>query len=289
MRPAPFEYHRAETLEHALRLLADFGDEGRVLAGGQSLVPMMNLRVARPEHLVDINGLDCDGVERDGGMLRIGALVRHERHLAEPLIAEHLPALVEGVRAIGHPTIRRHGSLAGSLAHAAPTAELPLLCVLYDAQIVAMSIAGERRIPADEFFNGAYTTALLPGEMITAVEIPIATSTTTGAFIEMGERRGDFAIAAGTASLEFEDGRITRASVACSGAAMTPMRAPDVELALVGRSLAEPGAEEAVAAYAASLAPLADHFATADYRRALIRELLDRAITTACSRALGAA
>jgi CO/xanthine dehydrogenase FAD-binding subunit len=288
MRPAAFEYHRAETLEHALTMLAEFGDEGRPLAGGQSLIPMMNLRLARPQHLVDINGLGLDAIERDRDLLRIGALVRHERYVTDPLIAEHLPAFLDAVQCIGHPTIRRHGSLAGSLAHADPTAELPLLCMLYDARIVARSVAGERRIAAGDFFKGAYMTALQPGEMITAVEVPAPHSATAGAFVEMAERRGDFAIAAGAVSLGFENGRITRASAACSGSGQCAIRVPSLEDALVGRSLAAPAATEAIEAFSASLTPPDDHSATADYRRALIKDLLTGAIALACARAMEA-
>jgi CO/xanthine dehydrogenase FAD-binding subunit len=286
MRPSTFEYHRAESLEHALSLLAAHGEDGRPLAGGQSLVPMMNLRLARPAHLVDINGIGLDTIKQDGEVLRIGALVRHERYVREPLISKHFPVFLEGVRAIGHPIIRRHGTIGGSLAHADPTAELPLLALLYDGRIVADATSGERRIEAREFFHGAYMTALEPGDMITAVELPLPPARSAGAFIELGERRGDFAIASCGVSLAHEDGRITRAAVACAGAEQKPIRALTLEEALRGRPLADPSAQEDIAEFVDTLTPPSDHTASADYRRALIAVLTDRAIAAACMRAM---
>ncbi len=288
MKPTAFEYHRPDTLERALSLLAQFGDDGRPIAGGQSLVPMMNLRLARPLHLVDINGLALCDIDQQDNVVRIGALVRHETHLRDPLIARHFPALVEGVRAIGHPTIRRNGTLGGSLAHCDPTAELPLLCMLHDGAIVVASSNGERRIAATDFFEGAYMTALEAGEMIVAAELPVPGGAHAGAFEEMAERKGDFAIAAAGVVLGHENGRITGAKVACSGAAQAPMRARPVEQALNGADLASPGAAAVIAGFLETMDPPGDHAASAPYRRALIGELIDRAMTKACRRALEA-
>lgn len=285
LRPSAFEYHRPETLDQALALLAEFGDEGRPLAGGQSLVPMMNLRLARPQHLVDINDLGLEAIERDGPILRIGALVRHERYLTDPLIGALMPVFQEGIHYIGHPTIRRHGSIGGSLAHADPTAELPLLAVLYDAQIVVRSMNGERRVAAAAFFHGAYMTAIDPGEMIVAVEFPIPQTAAAGAFIEVGERRGDFALAAVAVQLTIDGGRIGTAAVACSGAAQHAIRLPELERALIGKPLGEPAPENEIARIAGALNPPGDHAASADYRRALLKTLLTRATATACARA----
>ena len=285
MRPSPFEYHRAETLGHALELLARFGDDGRPIAGGQSLVPMMNLRLAQPAHLVDVNGLPFDEIALDGPTLRIGALVRHERYFTDPLIDRHFPAFLEAARYIGHPTIRRNGTLGGSIAHADPTAELPAACLLYDAAIVATSQAAERRIPAADFFLGAYTTALEPGELVTAVELPLPPQDSTGSFIEMAERRGDFATASAGAAIEVDRGILTKSALVCSGSELHPIRAPAVEAFLVGRTLNEPAADEAGRMLAASVDPVDNHIAGADYRRALIGELATRAILAACAKA----
>lgn len=286
MRPSELEYHKANSLEQALTLLDLFGDDGRPIAGGQSLMPMMNLRLARPMYLVDIGGLDLDAIEQDGDLVRIGALVCHERHLSDPLIARHFPAIVEGVESIGHPTIRRNGTMGGSIAHCDPTAELCLLTMLHDAQIVVASAKGERRLAADGFFEGAYTTILEPGEMIVAVELPIPPACQAGAFTEIAERRGDFAIVACGVTVLPDGDRVGRISIAVSGASDVAMRAPALEEALQARALDKPDPTGAIADFVASLSPPHDHSASADYRRALIAELLGRTIKTACTRAL---
>ncbi|WP_054313905.1 xanthine dehydrogenase family protein subunit M [Mesorhizobium sp. 1M-11] len=287
MRPASFEYHRATSLEHALELLSQFGDDGRPIAGGQSLVPMMNFRLARPGHLVDINKLPIAGIEVLGKTLRIGALTRHEAYFGNPLIARHFPAFLDAVHYIGHPTIRRNGSIGGSISHADPTAELPAVAVLHDADIVVRSTAGERRIPATEFFLSAYVTALEPGEMVVAVELPLPPETSTGSFIELGERSGDFATASVGITLEHDGSAVTKAAMVCSGADLFPIRAPEIEDFLAGQPLIDPKAKEAGQLFAESIDPVDDHIASADYRRGLIAQLTQRAITTACTRALG--
>lgn len=286
MRPAAFEYHRASSLEDALDLLHRFGEDGRPIAGGQSLTPMMNFRLAEPGHLVDIGRLPLDSIERTGGALRLGALVRHAAWLADPLIARNFPAAREAVSLIGHPTIRRHGTLGGSLAHADPTAELPAVAMLHDAEIVIRSRAGERRAAADGFFLNAFVTALEPGEMIVAMELPIREERPAGCFVELAERRGDFAIAAIGVALGHDGTTITRAAMVCSGADLFPIRARQVEAALVGRALRDPGSVEAGRTFAASINPADDHIAPADFRRATIAGLTRRAIDTACARAM---
>jgi carbon-monoxide dehydrogenase medium subunit len=286
MRPVSFEYHRATSVDHALLLLAEFGEDGRPLAGGQSLVPMMNLRLARPAHLVDINDLPLDWIEAGGSTMRIGALMRHQRYFTEPIIRERFAAFHEAVHWIGHPTIRLHGSFGGSLSHADPTAELPAVALLYDAVIVAASRAGERRIPAADFFQGAYVTDLRPGEMVVAAEFPIPPAASAGSFLEIGERRGDFATASVGVTIEFADGAIAKAAVVCSGGALTPVRAPETESFLVDRPLTDPGAAEAGQMFAAAVDPPNDHIASADYRRGLIAELTKRALESACGKAL---
>jgi CO/xanthine dehydrogenase FAD-binding subunit len=287
MRPASFKYHRATSLEHALELLAEFGEDGRPIAGGQSLVPMMNFRLARPGHLIDINRLPLDKIDIVGSALRVGALTRHEAYFDNPLIAEHFPAFLDAVHYIGHPTIRRNGSIGGSISHADPTAELPAVAVLYDADIVIRSAAaGERRVTASEFFLSAYVTALEEGEMVVAVEFPLPAEKSTGSFIEMGERSGDFATASVGISIEYEGGNIIKAAMVCSGADLVPIRAPEVEEFLTGQPLAAPETEKAGRIFAASIDPADDHIASADFRRGLIAQLTQRAIAAACTGAL---
>ncbi|MFC5384783.1 FAD binding domain-containing protein [Aquamicrobium segne] len=286
MRPTSFDYHRATSLDHALELLHEFGEDGRPIAGGQSLVPMMNFRLARPAHLIDINRLPLSGIEIDGPVLRIGALTRHIAYFDNPLIARHFPAFLDAVHYIGHPTIRQNGSIGGSISHADPTAELPAVAVLHDADIIVRSLEGTRAIKATEFFLSAYVTALEPGEMVVAIELPLPPSASTGSFIEQSERSGDFGTASIGVTLEFAGGKISKAAMVCSGADLFPIRAPEIEAFLTGRALADPAAAEAGQQFAASIDPADDHIVSASYRRGLIAELTRRAIEAACTRAL---
>jgi carbon-monoxide dehydrogenase medium subunit len=284
MRPASFEYHRAESLEHALELLAEFGDEIRPVAGGQSLVPMMNFRLARPAHLVDINRLPLNTIEIDGEMMRVGALTRHYQMLESPLLAKHFPALLDAAHYIGHPTIRRNGSVGGSISHADPTAEWPASAVLCDAEIIVRSLHDTRRIPAREFFESAYVTTLEPGEMVVGIEFPVPPPRSTGSFIEIGERSGDFAIASVGIMIEHDGKVIVKASMVCSGADLVPIRG--IEDILIGQPLREPQAKEAGQTFSLTVDPADDHIASADYRRNLIAQLTERAILKACARAV---
>jgi carbon-monoxide dehydrogenase medium subunit len=286
MRPASFEYHRAASLEHALELLAEYSEDARIIAGGQSLVPMMNFRLARPAHLIDVNRLPLNTIESDGKIMRVGALTRHWQMLDSPLLARHFPALRDAVHYIGHPTIRRNGSVGGSISHADPTAEWPATAVLADAQIVLRSIEGERRVLARDFYEGAYVTVIEPGEMVVAIEYPIPPAKSTGSFIELAERSGDFALASAGVMIEYEAGLITKAAVVCGGADQVPIRAPELEEMLIGASLHEPRAEEAGRIFADSTDLVDDHIASADFRRNLIAQLTGRAILKACGRAL---
>ncbi len=195
-------------------------------------------------------------------------------------------ALLDAVHWIGHPTIRRHGSIGGSISHADPTAELPAAAVLYDASMVVRSMEGERRIAAADFFESAYVTALQPGDLLVAVEFPIPPANSTGSFLEIGERRGDFAIASVGTAIEFDGGAITKAAIVCCGADLVAIRAPDIEAFLVGKPLDAPPAKEAGAMFAAGVEPSSDHVAGAEYKSALIGELTQRAIEAACARAL---
>lgn len=287
MRPVSFDYHRPESLAHALSLLAELGEDARPIAAGQSLLPMMNLRLARPSHLIDISRLDLGGIAMEGSFMRFGALVRHAQHLSDPLVASNLPVLRAGVAYIGHPVIRRNGTLGGSLAHADPTAELPLLCMLHDARIIATSAAGERRIRAEDFFLGAYTTSLDPEELLVGVEFPLPPGRCAGAFLEQSERHGDFAIAACGVMLSHSGGRVTRIAVCCSGASDVPLRARDLERALIGRAVSDIGAEPEITDFVAGLDPPDNHVAPAAYRQELIGVLIARALAQACDQALG--
>ncbi|MFE0190481.1 FAD binding domain-containing protein [Streptomyces sp. NPDC058989] len=282
MKPAPFRYHRAPDVEGATRLLAELGEDAKAIAGGQSLVAMMNFRLARPRHLVDIGGIrELDRLHRDaGGGLRIGALTTH--HTVQTAPAEVLGAgftvLRDAMGWIGHLPIRTRGTVGGSIAHADATAEWCLLAVALDAEFVARGPRGERNIPAADFFLGYYTTALDPDELL--VEIVFPRPAPYAALTEFAERRGDFALVAAVVDLDVEEGTVRGGRVALGGVAATVVRVPEAESVLAGG-----GSFEACAAAAAeAVDPPADASGSTHYRRGLVRTLVRRACEEAMSR-----
>ena len=285
MKPAAFDYVRADSVEHACRLLTEAGSEARLLAGGQSLIPMMNLRLARPSMLVDIGRLPLSGIEIGRGRVRIGALTRHRQVLDDAGLRAAASIFAETYRYIAHPTIRNLGTAGGSVAHADPTAEIPTLLVLLDGEIEAASSRGQRAIAAGEFFKGAFTTALEPDEIITALSFPIPAGAWGGCFLELAEREGDFALAAAGVTIEREGDRITNARIVLSGADSAPVRASDVEASLRGQVMDEDRAAAAGMAAASNRQSYDDIRASAEYRRSLLAELTSRALLTAYRRA----
>ncbi|MFE5485375.1 FAD binding domain-containing protein [Streptomyces sp. NPDC056527] len=282
MKPAPFRYHRARDVEGATTLLAELGDEAKVIAGGQSLVAMMNFRLARPAHLVDIAGLrelDHLGVGAEGG-LRIGALTTH--HTVENAQRHSLGAGFDVIRDamawIGHLPIRTRGTVGGSIAHGDSTAEWCLLAVLLDAEIVVRSPRGPRRIPAGEFFHGYYTTALEPDEILTEIVFPRPAP--HAALTEFAERRGDFAIVAAAVDLDADGAAVRGGRVALGGVAAMPVRVPEAEAALAAGGSFRDCAEAA----AAAVDPPGDANGSTRYRKHLIRTLVERACEEAMSR-----
>ncbi|MDQ0190225.1 FAD binding domain-containing protein [Alicyclobacillus cycloheptanicus] len=209
MKPVAFAYERPATLAEALRVLAD-SPEGKVIAGGQSLIPMMNFRLSRPEKLIDINQVkELSFIEQDAGCLRIGALVRHQELHEHPLVREAVPVLAEAAGEVGHWAIRTRGTLGGSLTHADPSSELPAAMVALHATLKLQSLEEERQVPAEEFFLGLLTTDIQPHELLTSVEIPLAADTRFG-FAEFARRPGDFALAGAYVSVRPSgDGEVT--------------------------------------------------------------------------------
>ena len=289
MKPAAFRYHRARTVDDATALLAELGDDAKVIAGGQSLVAMMNFRLARPGHLVDIAGLRelaYLGVDaNDGGAVRIGALTTH--HAVEISSPRQLGAGFDVIRDamawVGHLPIRTRGTVGGSIAHGDATAEWCLLAVLLDAELVARSPRGLRRIPAGEFFFGYFTTALEPDEIL--VEVVFPRPAPNAALTEFAERRGDFAIVSAAVDLDVVDldaeGPAARGGrVALGGVAAMPVRVPEAEAVLAGGGSFRDCAEAA----AAAVDPPGDANGSAAYRRRLIRTLVERACEEAVSR-----
>ncbi|NLU73869.1 xanthine dehydrogenase family protein subunit M [Streptomyces sp. HNM0575] len=289
MKPAAFTYHRARDVDGAARLLAGLGDEAKIIAGGQSLVAMMNFRLARPSHLVDIGGLaglDEVRVHADRG-LHIGALATHHAVETAPdsALGPGFAVVREAMRWIGHLPIRTRGTVGGSLAHADSTAEWCLLALLLDAELVARGPHGERRIAADGFFLGHYTTALEPEEIL--VEVVFPRPAPHAALTEFAERRGDFAVVAAAVDLRLApDGRTVHGGrVALGGVAPQPVRVPEAEAVLAaGRPAGSELFAECAESAAAAADPPSDANGSSRHRRRLIRTLVARACEEATAR-----
>ncbi len=282
MKPAAFDYIRPEGLEATVAALARYGADAKLLAGGQSLMPLLNFRMLRPSCLIDINRLDAlDHVSEDGDHLRIGALTRHHTIETSALVGRRFPMLAAAMRHVAHLAIRNRGTIGGSLCHADPAAELPMMALLLEAEIETCSNAGTRRIAARDFFVGPLTTALDETEIVTEIRLPALPARAGWGFEEFALRAGDFAFAAASAILTAADGRITGARVAVMGVDATPLRLDGIEAALVGQPFSAALAAEAGAQARAAVQPNTDLRASADYRRHLIAALIERVLTRA--------
>ncbi len=288
MRPAPFSYHAADSLEHVYALLERHGEDARLLAGGQSLVPMMNLRIAQPGHVIDINPIEELGfIREDTGRIEVGALTRHCELEKSAVLGRTCPILPFAAGAIGHYAIRCRGTIGGSLAHADPAAELPLVAVLLDAGIIAASSSGTRAVPAGEFFVSTFATALDPGEVVERIVFPVLAHGEGWGFRSIGRRIGDFAIvSAATTVLLDQTGRVERLRIALGGVGATPVALPDVAERVLGHE-PEPDLIAVVASAAAEhVQPDADMHASREYRRELVEVLLRKALEDAVSGAV---
>ncbi|MPY70166.1 MAG: xanthine dehydrogenase family protein subunit M [Alphaproteobacteria bacterium] len=285
MKPAPFQYHAPKTVADAVALLAAHaGDDGRILAGGQSLVPTMAFRLARPAHLIDINnveGLDC--IAEAGGRLCIGATVRHAA-FHKPVTAGPLGALLSAVvRHIAHYPIRQRGTFCGSLAHADPASEWCCVAAALDAELVARSARGERVIQAAAFFDGAMTTTLAEDELLAEARLPLLPEGTKFGFQEFSRRAGDFAIAMALVAFRVEGGRIADARIGIGGAEPAARRIAKAEAALDGAAPGKDAFAAAADAAAAAMDPMEDVNTSAGYRRDLVRTLVRRALEDAAA------
>jgi carbon-monoxide dehydrogenase medium subunit len=269
MKPARFAYEAPTELDAALALLADDLVESRVIAGGQSLVPMMNFRLAVPELLVDLNRIAALRYARiDGGTLRVGAGTRQAELLRDPAIEVGWPLLSAGVRQIGHPQIRSRGTVCGSLAHHDPVAELPALAVALNATMTVAGTGARRQIPAADFFVSYYESDVQPGEILVEVAFPPVPAGTGWGFREIARRRGDFALVGAAGLLNRgADGRVASARLVLFGVAERPLRATAAEQALVGSDAGEDVLAQVGELVAATVDPVADGHATAEYRR----------------------
>jgi carbon-monoxide dehydrogenase medium subunit len=285
MKPAPFDYHAPRQLKEAAELLATLPN-AKILAGGQSLVPMMNFRYVIVDHLVDLGHVDdLRGVAVIEGRLRIGAMMRQRDLESSPEIVRHCPLLAEALRHVGHRQTRNRGTIGGSLAHADPAAELPAVCLAFDAVLHLASIRGLRSMPFREFSLGFMTTALAPDEMIAAVELPIWRLGHGHGFHEFARRQGDFALAGAAALLDIGAGNVVRqAALALFGVAEQPVRVDAAEAALTGKAI-DAAAIQSAAAAAWLIEPISDIHAGGDYRRHLAQVLSARALRDAARRA----
>jgi aerobic carbon-monoxide dehydrogenase medium subunit len=289
VKPPPFAYAAPATLEEAIGLLTEHAEaEPRVLAGGQSLIPLMNFRLAKPGYLVDLrNVAGLSGIRREGDILVIGAMTRMSEVERSPEVAVAAPLLTEAIGLVAHAPVRNSGTVGGSLAHADPAAELPAVALALDAELVAVGPGGARTIPAAGFFRGPYSTALAPDEILTEIRLPVWPG--GHAFTEFSRVHANFAVVAVAALVELDGDRIGRAALALAGVAPVPVRATSAERALAGAPADDAGAirgiRDAAAAAGADLSPAGDLHASAETRRGLARTYLRRGIELAVSRA----
>ncbi len=291
MKPAPFKYIAASSLDHALSLKAEYGDDARFLAGGQSLIPAMNFRLARPSVLIDINGLkDLAGIDRSGSEIRIGALTRYcdlERDgdflKACSLFADALPH-------IAHPQIRNRGTIGGNLSHADPASELPAIAVAMEARMRIKSSTGERQVAASKFFVGLLSTDIQPDEMLVEIAFPSPKPRSGACFMEVARRRGDFALAGFAAMVTLDEARrCTNLRLALCGVGETAVDASHAAAGLIGQPCTPEAIEAVAAGVRDAIAPSGNVHASPDYQRHIAGVLAIRAIGTAYQRATHAA
>lgn len=288
MKPAPFDYQDPRTIDRVIELLAEYGDEAKILAGGQSLIPLLNLRLSRPSLLIDINRVaGLGGIERTERGVRIGALTRQVSLERSPLIAQYAPLLTAAVRWVAHPQIRTRGTVGGSAAHSDSGAELPAALLALQADFVCRSVRGTRTVPAADFFLGQYESALAPDELLVVIDVAQQPVGTGSGFAEYSRRRGDFAIAGAAVLIEADSaGRCARAAISMFGVAGSAVRLSDLEDQLRGRPLPtnDQGWNELsllVRAAADRLNPAADLHGDQAFRREIAAVVAEKAIREA--------
>lgn len=287
MKPADFELHRPATVAEAIALLATYGEDGKVLAGGQSLMPLLNFRLARPGHLIDLSRIAAlRALRRSSDSLVIGAMVTHSEAARSSAVDSAAPLVAAALPHIAHQAIRNRGTLGGSVAHGDPAAELPAVLTALDATMVAASIHGTRLIPAAEFFVANLVTTLRHDELLTEIRLTPPLPRTGAAFEEVGRRRGDFALAGAGAQLTLDDeGAVVDARIALTGVSPRPHRAGDAERALDGARVTADVLEQVSTAVRDSVEPSDDLHASAEYRRDVAGTLAARAVARAAAQA----
>lgn len=288
MTPGVFEYHRPNTVEEVLELLGQFGDEGKVLAGGHSLVPMMKLRLAEPAHLIDINAIgSLRGIREEGDVIVIGAGTTQAEVLTSDLLLEKCRILPEAAAQIADPQVRSCGTIGGNCANGDPGNDDPAIMMALDASYVLQSQGGERQIAAREFYQGIYTTALAENELLTEVRIPTPAKGVGMSYRKIKRKVGDYAIAAVAVTLSMSDGQCTDAAIALTNVGDTALLSPAAADAIKGTSVDAPAVEAAAEAAMAASDPVEGLQGTVEYRTAMVGQMTRRAIAEALSRAAG--
>jgi carbon-monoxide dehydrogenase medium subunit len=286
MIPGPFSYHRPATVADAVKLLASLGDEVRPLAGGHSLVPMMKLRLATPDHLVDLHGIDgLKGVRRDGDKIVIGAMTTQHELLASDEIKKSLPILIETALLIADPQVRYRGTIGGNVANGDPGNDMPALMLVLGASYRLEGPGGAREVAASEFYQGAYFTALEPGELLTSISIPAAAAGHGYAYEKLKRKVGDYATAAAAVVLTMAGGKVASCAIGLTNLHETPLLAVDAANAVIGTGLDEATLKKAAAAAVAIMSPAADARGPVEYRKHVGGIMVTRALTRAAARA----
>jgi len=286
MIPGPFEYHRPATVADAVKLLADFGDEARPLAGGHSLVPMMKLRLATPGHLIDLHGVaGLKGIRRDGNNVVIGAMTTQAELLASNEITKSLPIVQEAALLVADPQVRYRGTLGGNVANGDPGNDMPALMMTLDATYRLEGPSGGRDVAASEFYQGAYFTALEPGEILTSVSVPVPIAGHGYAYEKLKRKVGDYATAAAAVVLTMAGGKVAACAIGLTNLHETPLLAVDAANAVIGTSLDAASLKKAAAAAEAIMSPAADARGPVEYRKHVGGIMVTRALQRAMSRA----
>ena len=286
MLPARFEYHRPATLEEALALLAQYGDDAKVLSGGQSLIPMMKLRFASPEHLIDVNRIPgLDSIEERDGSLRIGALVRHNHLAASDVIKARYPTIASAAPQISDPLVRNLGTIGGSLAHADPSGDLPSVMLALDASVVLAKTGGEREVCITDFLVGTFQTSIEPGEMLTEVRVPEPGPASGGTYMKLERKVGDYATVGAAVFLSLANGTIERAGIGLTSVGLASLKATEAEAALRGQAPTTSVFEEAARLAAAASNPSSDVRGSAEYKRHMVDVYVRRGLARAAEMA----
>jgi carbon-monoxide dehydrogenase medium subunit len=286
MFPAAFDYQAPSTLEDALGILAERGDDAKVMAGGQSLIPLLKLRFSQPALVVDIGRLPgLHDIKRDDGHLRIGALVRHVDIERSQELAQTIPLMVEAVHWIADPLVRNRGTLVGSVCHADPQGDWGSIMLALNAELVAQSKSGERVIPVDGFFQGPFTTTLRSDEVVTAIRIPLPSRQAAGSYHKLERKVGDFATVAVSVQVELDGKKVSKAGIGLTSVGATNLRARQAEKALIGHELTDEVIAEAARQAAAESEPKDDIRGTAAYKKDVVRVFVQRGLKAALARA----